>query len=384
MDLRLDEADELLRTGARALLERQAGPERLAEWEASGSGFSSELWERFVDLGWLGLALPADAGGGGGTPVSLGVLVAEIGRAACPGPFLPTLSAALVVAHLGSTKAARTIVEAVARDGTPTALLWPADAASTVTARIEGDRVVLDGGPVAVVWAASAATMVCLAPLAGDAARAAGGIAAVAVDRHTPGVEMTPVLASDNERAAWVRFAGVAVGDGGHLVPGAVADAVAVAEALGLVRLLRAAELVGGAGRVLDITVAHVSARRQFGVPIGSFQAVQHALADVAIALDAARLATWEGLSAAAAGESCRRPAAVAGWLAGQCAVGAAVTAAQLHGGIGAIRDYPLHFYYRRAQAGALRLGSQAAQLEVLAGCLVDPVEAGAPTPWLA
>jgi alkylation response protein AidB-like acyl-CoA dehydrogenase len=142
--------------------------------------------------------------------------------------------------------------------------------------------------------------------------------------------------------------------------------------------------MVGGARRVLDMTVAHVTQRQQFGVALGTFQAVQHACADLAISLDSARLATWEGLSLADQGQRCRAAGAVAGWLAGRAYIAAAETGAQLHGGLGAIRDYPLHFYYRRAQAMAARLGSEAAQLEELAHCLVDPVEAGQATPWVA
>jgi alkylation response protein AidB-like acyl-CoA dehydrogenase len=96
----------------------------------------------------------------------------------------------------------------------------------------------------------------------------------------------------------------------------------------------------------------------------------------------AARLATDEGLSG---GRPPRQAGAVAGYLAGRAAVAAAVTGAQLHGGVGMIRDYPLHFFYRRAKAMQLRLGSAAAQLDDLAEVLVDPVAgaSGPPEAWL-
>jgi alkylation response protein AidB-like acyl-CoA dehydrogenase len=374
VDLWLNDTDQLLAEQARAFLAAGAPPERLAEWESGSDGFDSAHWARLVELGWPGVALPAAAGGGGGSLVSLGVLASGIGHAAYPGPFLPTVTAGLVAARLGDTKRATALVEAIARDGSPAALLWAPGCGAALAAERSGPALVVSGRLV-VEWAHVAETLVCLAP-------ASDGVAAVALEPGMPGLRVATRRAFDNERAALIELEGVEVSPDGHLVPGGVADAGEVADALGAVRLVRAAELVGGAERILALTAAYVTSRVQFGVPIGTFQAVQHACADVAMLTHAARLATDEGLSG---GRPPRRAGAVAGYLAGRAAVAAAVTGAQLHGGVGMIRDYPLHFYYRRAKAMQLRLGTAAAQLEELAQVLIDPVAAagGAPEPWL-
>ena len=374
MDLRLADTDQLLAEQARALLAAAAPPERLAEWEAGTEGFDRAGWARLVELGWVGVALPEASGGGGGTLTSLGVLAGEIGRAGHPSPFLTTATAGLVAALLGTTKRAAALLESIARDGTPAALLWTPGCGGRFGAERRGAGLVLSGRLVG-EWAHEAETFVCLASLP-------GGVTAVAVDAGSPGLRISPRRSFDNERVALVEFDGVEVAARDHLLPGGVAGAAEGADALGLVRLVRAAELVGGAEKMLELTTSYVSTRVQFGVPIGTFQAVQHACADVATLVHAARLATDDGL---AGGRPARRAGALAGYLAGRAAVAAAVTAAQLHGGVGMIRDYPLHFYYRRAKAMQLRLGSAAAQLEELAQVLVDPVveAGGAPGPWL-
>jgi alkylation response protein AidB-like acyl-CoA dehydrogenase len=374
VDLRLADTDQLLAEQARALLAAESTPERLAEWEAGPEGVDRAQWARVVELGWPGVAFPERSGGGGGTLVSLGVLAGEIGRAAYPSPFLQAVTAGLVAARLGTTKRATALVESIARDGTPVALLWAPGCGSELTAERRGPAIAISGRLV-VEWGQVAETLVCLAPMP-------GGVAAVAIDTAAPGLRISPRRSFDNERVAAVELDGVEIAAGDHLVTGGVADPASVADALGVVRLVRAAELVGVAEKTLELTASYVSTRVQFGVPIGTFQAVQHACADVATLVAGARLATDEGLSG---GRPPRRAGALAGYLAGRAAVAAVVTGAQLHGGIGMIRDYPLHFYYRRAKAMQLRLGSAAAQLEEVAQVLVDPVReaGGAPGPWI-
>jgi alkylation response protein AidB-like acyl-CoA dehydrogenase len=119
--------------------------------------------------------------------------------------------------------------------------------------------------------------------------------------------------------------------------------------------------------------------RKQFGVPLGSFQAVQHMLADMLTHVDAARLTTYEGLSLAALGRPFEAAAAIAGFVAGRSYERVTVDAAQLHGGIGAATEHPLHHYYRRGKGMRLRLGTVASQLDrVVDGAVLG----GSPGPW--
>ena len=376
MDLRLPDTTQLFGEQARAWLAAQAAPERLAELEADATGFDAGQWAALVELGWPAVALPLSIGGGGGTLLDLGVLATEIGRAAYPSPFLTVATAGLVSARLGTTKRAAAVLESIAHDGTVASLVWSPGCGTQLLAERRGETIKLAGRAV-VDWATAAGTLIVVAPLAGE-----GAAAVVAVDVNAPGVSIGGRRSFDNERAGVVEFNGVNVEADDQLVPGGTVAGVEAAEVLGAVRLIRAAELCGVAERTLEMTAGYVSTRRQFGVPLGTFQAVQHSCADVAILVHGARLATDEGLATDA---GTRKAGAIAGWLAGRAAVAAAVAGAQLHGGVGMIREYPLHFYYRKAKAAQLRLGSAAEQLEELAAVLVDPVaeRGAAPAAWL-
>jgi alkylation response protein AidB-like acyl-CoA dehydrogenase len=395
VDLRLSDTDQLLLEQVRAMLTSEAPPERLAAWEEDAEGFDRALWSRIVDLGWPGVAFPEASGGGGGDLLSLGVIAGEVGRAAFPSPFLAVVAAGLVAGRIGTTKRASALLEATCRDGGLSTLLWVPGGGRQLHAIRRGDCFAVSGQLVA-DWAHVAETLVGLAPMgAPEAGRSAGSpttaartarggrapagdagdVVAFAVDADAPGVTVEPRRSFDNERVAVVRFDDVVVEPADFLVDAGVVPAAIAADALGAVRLVRAAELVGVAERALELTASYVSTREQFGVPLGTFQAVQHACADVAIAVDGAKLLTQEGLSGPPT--AYRRAGALAAYHAGRAAVAAVVTGAQLHGGVGMIRDYPLHFYYRRAKAMQLRLGSAADQLEELARALVDPVARG-------
>jgi alkylation response protein AidB-like acyl-CoA dehydrogenase len=124
--------------------------------------------------------------------------------------------------------------------------------------------------------------------------------------------------------------------------------------------------MAGGARRVLEMTVEHVRDRQQFGRPLAALQVVRHRCADAAIAVEAAELATREALWLLASGDGWRPAALVAAWVAGRAFVDVTVAASQLHGGLGYIRDHPLHRYFRHAKAQQLRLGPEPDQLRAV------------------
>jgi alkylation response protein AidB-like acyl-CoA dehydrogenase len=195
---------------------------------------------------------------------------------------------------------------------------------------------------------------------------------------HTKGVEIEPTASLDNERVGRVTLHGVRVPRSTCLTPEPVGHG-RLAEALALIRVLRAALIVGGAQQMLDMTVEHVQTRHQFGRALGTFQAVQHACADMRIDVDAALLATGEALSRADADLPFLREAAIATFVAGRSGERAARTAAQLHGGLGFTAEYHLQHYFRRAKAARLRLGRVPDQLRDAAALLIDPAAHGEP-----
>ena len=151
--------------------------------------------------------------------------------------------------------------------------------------------------------------------------------------------------------------------------PGAAG--AAIAKALQRAQVALAAEALGGAERVLEMTVQYVKERQQFGRPIGSFQAVKHRLADMMVQVEAARSASW--YAACVADEQDAELAEAAAIAKSYCCdafYDCAASAIQLHGGIGFTWEHDAHLYFKRARASATLLGSPAWQREQLARVL--------------
>jgi alkylation response protein AidB-like acyl-CoA dehydrogenase len=139
--------------------------------------------------------------------------------------------------------------------------------------------------------------------------------------------------------------------------PGAAAEAVA--RGLNLARIALASEALGGAEHVLEMTVAYVKERRQFGRPIGSFQALKHRLADMMIEVEAAKSAAWyAACTAQEQGAELAEAAAVAKSYCCDAFFDCAANAIQLHGGVGFTWEHEAHLYLKRARATATLLGS--------------------------
>jgi alkylation response protein AidB-like acyl-CoA dehydrogenase len=297
-DAERDETEHLLRESARALLERGGG-------EAA--------WTRMVEAGWTELT----------DPVLLGVILSELGRACIPSPYLQSAAAGVILErHAPESHALRSRIRTGER-------------VSVVTRTGAGAH--------PVEWAAGALTFL-VAVREGT-----GGESLYEVPSAS--ARVTPAAAMDDEEIALVEVAQ----SSGTRLDSTGADLVEPVRAV--LALLRAAEIIGGCRRVLEMTVSHVRDRYQFGRPLASLQVVQHRCADAAIAVDAAEVTTREALALLAAGAAWRRAALIAARVASRAFVDVTVAASQLHGGVGYITEHPLHRYFRHAKAQQLRLG---------------------------
>ncbi len=285
MDLSLTEDQALLQATARPLLTARSPIARLSEWEDAPDADDQKLWAEMAELGWLGLVLPSAAGGSGGTLCDLELLCEELGRNLNPLPFVPVTVAAAAALEHATADVALEFLQAIA-DGSRRVVLavgegnggWQPDA---MTARLRAGHVT---GTKTFVEGAATADVFLVAACDDD------GITLVAVDRAATGVEVTPL--STIAGHGWSRVELDA--------PGAPIGAgwAAIDAALTRTAVMHAAWCVGGAAQLLADTVPYVSQRYQFGVPIGSFQAVQHRLADCDVAVaeseTLARLAAWQ------------------------------------------------------------------------------------------
>ncbi len=314
--------------------------------EERGDDEVAALWATYVALDWPGLALPVEVGGVGLTAVELVLALEELGRVADPTPLLATTSRfAPFVLAAGSPDQQATLLGAVCagRSGT-TAFEGSVDAAP------DGDGWVLDGHLPRLVDGARADEI-------GLVASTPDGPRAFVV----PGtaVDARPMATFDaTTQVADVELADVRV-DADRGLVGDAPDALARAREVALAGL--AASTVGACQRILDLVVEHVRNRHQFGVPIGSFQAVKHMAVDVYVAIERARvLCHFAGLTIAEDDPRRAVAASMAKAAAGDAQRIAVRHGVQLFGGLGFTWENDLQLFVRRAKVGELLLGSSA------------------------
>jgi len=357
LDLLPTEDEEHLRATVAKLLEARCPVDRVQAAYAGDTSLGVELWKALVEeIDVAGLLVPEDHGGAGGSARDAAVVLRELGRALAPVPFLTSS----VVATRAALAAADPDLLSSLAAGTVAALAVPqtASASSWGTSIIDSDGL---RGRLAVVAGALEATLL-LVPV-----RVGERTALRVVEADAPGVTLTPVVSFDMTRqVADIELDGAAsrkITDDG---------ARAVSDALALGAALVCSEQVGVAERCLADTVAYVSQRRQFGRLLGSFQALKHRLAEVAIRVDSAGAAAAYATAAAATDDPDAATAtAVARIHCAQAAVLAAEEAVQLHGGIGMTWEHPTHLYLKRAKAGELTFGTPSSHRADLAR-LVD------------
>ncbi len=314
MDFRFEDEHRLLQETLATFLEKEHPPARVrALWETE-TGRSPELWASLAEIGVQGLLVPEEHGGLGLDEVALVLLQEECGRAALAEPVISTAAvAAPLLRELGGQPAAR----------------W-------LSAVAAGEAVVAVGLPeLPFISDVHVADLL----LVGEPGR----LRAVPPEA----VRATPQPANDPSRRLFT--VEVPPDAGEVLVEGSPAEAL-LADAFHRGALAAAAQLLGVARRLLDLAVAHASQREQFGRPIGSFQAVQHMLADVAVKLEYARPPVYRAAWSVARGELHRGlHVSMAKAAAGEAAALAARRALQVHGAIGYTWEHDLHIFMRRA-----------------------------------
>lgn len=347
MDFTFTEEQERLRAGVRRLFDERARPR---DCYGGKPGIDGGLWSALAEMGVAGLGIDA------GDLIDQVAVAEEIGRALAPIPFLSTTVVAGPL--LGPTKyrdpiTSGELVAVAALDDPTTRVARTHESGWRLTGRAS---FVIDG---------PAAHLI----LMGAPTSRGTGIFAIARDSH--GVTITDLPALDRTRGlADVELDGAPA----ELLCEDDGDALAAARARGEVGI--AAEAVGVAARALEMAAEYAKVRRQFGTPIGTFQAVKHRLADMLVAVENARSAVAFG-AFALAGTWPDAPVAVAMAIstATESAVHVAGDALQIFGGIGCTWEHDIHLYLRRAKSAELLLGEPAAHLERIASFLLDRPE---------
>ena len=382
--MNFDFTEEQLALGEslRRYLRNEYGFEQRQRYARSELGYSELAWRTYADMGLLAVAMPEDVGGLGGSMVDVMLVMQALGSSLALEPFVSTVVlCGNLIAAAGSAQQRGELLPLIGAGRLKVALAhfepghrYDVQAVAT-TAQRHGDNFRLGGHKSVVLDAPSADMLIVSARIcaAGDAANGEGPMALFLVDPRAPGVTLRTYVTHDGARAADVFLDQVEVHASAQL--GSQADAVSGLEhALDLANIALCCEAVGIIGALTANTLDYVKTRKQFGVPIGSFQVVQHRLADMNVAKEQAdAIAT---LAAAKAAEQLpaerSRLASAAKALVCQQARFVGQQAVQLHGGMGLANEHSTGHYFKRLTVIGLTFGDADTHLARFSATLLN------------
>ncbi|MEE2851850.1 MAG: acyl-CoA dehydrogenase family protein [Actinomycetota bacterium] len=360
-----DEQNELRNT-VRSFLMSKANEAEVRRQMESPRGYDSNVWAQMSDqMGLVGLAIPEEFGGQGFSFVELGIVTEEMGRALLPSPyFASVVLAGNLIMHSGDDAAKKRYLPNIASGGTVATVAvteesgrWEVGAIRT-RARSTDDGWVLDGTKAYVLDGSSADVIFV-------AAHTDAGLSLFAVDRFDSVVRRPLSTLDQTRKQARIEFNAAPaslIGREGEAWPVLMRTL-----ALGCAAL--ATEQVGGAQRCLELAVDYAKMRRQFGKPIGSFQAIRHKCADVLLDVECARgVAHYAVRAAAQLSDELSAVASLAKACSSDAYARAAAVNIQIHGGIGFTWEHPAHLYYKRAKSSGHLLGDPTFHRGLLAG----------------
>ena len=359
MDFRPTDGQQLLVSAARDFLARHCP----IEAPPDGRAAREDLWPRLAELGWPGLLVPGDLGGSDGTLLDVMLLVEEMGRAGLESPYVDSaVVATSLLLTAGTSAQRRRLVPDMASGRRVCALALLEESGELGPEAIAlraGAGGTLDGRKLFVGNADAARDLIV-------AARGRDGISLFHVERARPGIALAPMASMAGERRFEVTFDRVPAGPDDRLGPeGAGWDVLAPALRLGA--LAESAGMIGAAERILDLAVEHAKTRVQSGRPIGSFQAVQHACADLLRGVESARPLALHAAWKAQEGLPCDADVAMAKSYTGDACLAVARKAHQIFGAIGYCEEHPLHRFHKRILAARLAYGDAAHHAETIA-----------------
>ncbi|TDN59222.1 acyl-CoA dehydrogenase family protein [Paraburkholderia sp. BL10I2N1] len=352
MDFNLSEEQLMLKDGVERFIQQQYGFETRRAIAASDEGISRARWQDYADLGWLGLTLPEDVGGLACSFVETAIVMEAFGRGMVLEPFVQTaLLCSTIIDHSDSEAKRQALLPAVI-EGRLLLSLADSEAgtrfrlgcAEHTVAHKTPDGYLLSGAKTLVSAGGSADQLLVTARL-DDSVKEPG---IFVVDRRAAGVTCHTYRLLDGSRAADIEFRNVELDESALLIVPDRAREV-LEGATGLATLASVAEILGVMEAVMEITAGYIKARVQFGQPIGKFQALQHRMAEMFVAVQETRSMLYCGIAHLDRPANERsRVISAAKAVAGRASRFVCAQGIQLHGGMGMTEEYQVGHYFRK------------------------------------
>ncbi|MFH1138127.1 MAG: acyl-CoA dehydrogenase family protein [Pseudomonadota bacterium] len=373
MNYDLGEDQKIIKETARKFLAGACPAEFVRKTAADPDGSIDELWTKMAELGWMGLMVPEEYDGFGGTILDLTVLLSEMGYVALPGPFFSTVVlGGLTLMEAGSPAQKAEFLPALAAGNLKLALAWLEEdgdwgpSGVNMYASREGDSHSLSGTKLFVGDAAAADFIICVARTEARTDDPAAGLSLFLIDRKSKGLTITPLLTLAGDKQYEVVFDQVAaspealLGEPGRAWP-------VLKKILLLAAAAKCGEMIGAADKVMELVIPYTKERVQFGRQIGAFQAVQHHAANMLTYADTIKFLTYQAAWLASSGLPFEKEAAMCkAWVSDSFRklVG---LGHQILGGVGFMEEHDLQLYYKRAKTAELMFGGVEFHLELAA-----------------
>jgi alkylation response protein AidB-like acyl-CoA dehydrogenase len=371
MDLSFTEEQEMLRKAAREFLAEQFPKTLVRKMEDDPTGLQPGIWKKMAELGWLGLIIPEEYGGSGSKFMDLFVLLEETGRACLVAPFFSTAICTSLLLDIGSKEQKKKFLPQIATGELILALALTEPSASydangiTTKASPNQNGYVINGTKLFVQDAQVADYLLCVTKT-DPSSPPEKGISIFTVDAKSPGIKITalPTIADDKQNE--LTFKNVKV-PAENMLGKLNKGWPAISKLLERAAIAKCAEMIGGADWTIENTVAYAKERVQYGRPIGSFQAIQHYLAEMWTEISHAKRLVYYAASLLDEGLACTKEVAMAKALMNEVYLRCTHFGVRVHGGIGTTRDHDMGLYYRRARQAACLFGNSEFWREKLA-----------------
>jgi len=381
VDFDFTEEQVMLRGLARELLAAESSTRAVRTLLDDPKGYSEGLWKQLAETGLLGVTIDEARGGQGLGMIELALVLEEMGRAAYPGPYFATVVlAASAIAAGGNRQQMDTYLGGIANGTTIATLALMEDRLTSgpegiaLRARAQRDEYVLSGRKRFVPFA-QVADVILVAARTSDSSDPARGVTLFAITKDTPGLTMTPNVAIDQtNKSATVTLEDVTVSsdtvvgqvDGGWSIVDSTMQRAAVGAAAGM---------LGAARKCMELSVEYAKVREQFGQPIGTFQAIKHACAEMLMEVENSHAATYYAAWALDAEvPDAALAASVAKSFVGEAARKVCGSSIQVHGGIGFTWEYDLHLYFKQAKYYEALYGDAEHHRELVLREVMEPV----------
>ena len=355
MDFSLSEEQQLLQDSVRRFVQDEYGFEQRLGYSKNPEGFSRDNWAKMAEMGLLGIPFSEDEGGFGGTPVEVMIVMEAFGRGLVLEPYISTVVLGGSLLRLGGSQQHRSELLPALIGGELTVAFAYGERQSRYTlhnvetrAQASGNGFVLNGHKGVVLFGDSADKLI-VSARTGGGGRDRSGLSLFLVDRSARGISVRGYPTIDGLRAAEITFENVQVG--ADALTGEQDNALPLIEHvvdLGIAAVC--AEAVGAMAALNDVTLEYLKTRKQFGVPIGSFQVLQHRAVEMLMAAEQAKSMSYLATMMASSSDAAERGKAMSaakvqigrsGRFVGQQSV-------QLHGGIAMTMEYKAGHYFKR------------------------------------